>query len=282
MSVADQEELFGPARTRLESRLATGLAIAAVPLALLVLLLRRSLRIFRRAEREAVHEEELRRLGEASNLIAHEVKNALNGIRLGVDLAVAGDPARPRHSDAVIALRQEIGRLAEFTGDLLNVAKGIAPRPVPMDLADLVRKVADLQGGMAADLGVDLGVVAPVPVAVRADPSLVHSIIANLVGNALDALAGTAASHRSVRIDVRTASGLAVVDVTDDGPGVALAVKARLFEPFVTGKPSGTGIGLALSRKIARAHGGDLVLVEGSPKTCFRLTLPVGGEGTAR
>ena len=63
--------------------------------------------------------------------------------------------------------------------------------------------------------------------------------------------------------------------VRDSGPGVAPAVKRRLFEPFVTGKPNGVGIGLALSRRIARAHGGDLVHEEAVSGAAFRLVLPM-------
>ena len=63
--------------------------------------------------------------------------------------------------------------------------------------------------------------------------------------------------------------------VQDNGPGVSPQVRPRLFEPFVTGKPSGVGIGLALSRNIARAHGGDLVLEDGAPGVTFILTLPL-------
>ena len=64
------------------------------------------------------------------------------------------------------------------------------------------------------------------------------------------------------------------VRVIDNGPGVNARIKPRLFEPFVTGRSNGVGIGLALSRRIARAHGGDLRLVEGTRETAFELTLP--------
>jgi len=62
--------------------------------------------------------------------------------------------------------------------------------------------------------------------------------------------------------------------VRDNGPGIPEPLRARLFEPFVTGKPNGVGIGLALSRRIARAHGGDLELEAPGPGASFLLTLP--------
>jgi len=99
--------------------------------------------------------------------------------------------------------------------------------------------------------------------------------VANLVGNALDfAQQGTDGPPRVV-VGVDAAAGQARVRVIDNGPGVADAVRARIFEPFVTGRPNGVGIGLALSRKIARAHGGDLTLEETLAGAAFRLTLPL-------
>jgi signal transduction histidine kinase len=68
------------------------------------------------------------------------------------------------------------------------------------------------------------------------------------------------------------------VRVIDNGPGVAEEIRPRLFEPFVTGRSNGVGIGLALSRRIARAHGGDLRLVDNPRGTCFELTLPEEGS----
>src|SRR5437867_12641504 len=181
-----------------------------------------------------------------------------------------------RRRQAVSGLRTEMERLSTFTTELLSFSKGVVPRPVPLDLVEFSRKVTDLQNPRATDLGVALAVAVPSsPVPVSADPTLVHIVIANLVGNALDALAGDHLSAPSVAVQVGRRGSVAEVRVKDNGPGVSAQVRARLFEPFVTGKPSGVGIGLALSRNIARAHGGDLVLEEGGAGASFLLTLPL-------
>src|SRR5207245_1591409 len=130
--------------------------------------------------------------------------------------------------------------------------------------------------GTAERLGVSVELLPPPGrVPVRADPSLVHVVIANLVGNALEALAGAAVAAPKVEVRVEAGGTLARVRVVDNGPGVPGAIRSRLFEPFVTGKPSGVGIGLALSRRIARAHGGDLVLEASGPGASFLFTLPM-------
>ena len=112
-------------------------------------------------------------------------------------------------------------------------------------------------------------------VRVKADPSLVHVVVANLVSNAFDfAGDGVGGRPRDRRRGQGSASGHESAS-SDNGPGVSDSVRPRLFEPFVTGRPNGVGIGLALSRKIARAHGGDLVLEEQVSEASFDFTLPL-------
>ena len=278
LTLSDANLFFGTARARLATRLGLGLALATAPLLFLVFLLRRSFRVFEKSEEVALRGQRLRMLGEAVNLIAHEVKNSLNGLRVGLDLILQGDRLglETRHRQAVGGLRTEMERLSNFTTELLSFSKGVVPRPVALDLAELSRKVTELQRGRAADLGVALEVAAVAgPVQVKADPTLLHIVITNLVGNALEALSGDHSSAPRVRVEVGRRGPSARVCVQDNGPGVSPQVRPRLFEPFVTGKPSGVGIGLALSRNIARAHGGDLVLEDGAPGVTFILTLPL-------
>jgi two-component system C4-dicarboxylate transport sensor histidine kinase DctB len=278
LSLVAAADLFGPARSRLVTRLVLGLTLAALPLLALVVLLRRSLRLFRTSEEDAVRNERLRALGEAVDAIAHEVKNSLNGLRVGLDLILRGERAgiEARHRQAVAGLRTEIERLSNFTTELLSFSKGLVPRPVALDLVEFVRKVSDLSRSRAESLAVRLEICASEePVRVKADPALVHVAVASLLGNALDALGASVLPAPCVLVQVGAYGVCAGVRVADNGPGVSDTVKRRLFEPFVSGKPNGVGIGLALSRKIARAHGGDLVL-EGSERgAVFYMTLPL-------
>jgi two-component system C4-dicarboxylate transport sensor histidine kinase DctB len=274
VSIANPQILYGPARDRLRTRLALGLALALIPVMLLIALLRRSLAVFQRAEESLVRDDRLRSLGEAVDLIAHEVKNSLNGIRVGLDLVLRG-AREPRNERAVAGMRTEIERLSEFTTELLSFSKGVTPRPVTIELAEFVRKVSDLARENAEGHGVRLDVTPPVaPVPVFADPTLLHVAVANLVGNAVDFASRCETEPPRVAIGIE-GGGMARVRVRDNGPGVDAFVKPRLFEPFVTGRPSGVGIGLAMSRRIARAHGGDLVLEESSGGASFLLTLPL-------
>ena len=277
-SLVAADSLFGEARSRLLTRFALGLTVAAVPILVLVILLRRSLRTFRRSEEDTVRNERLRALGEAVDGIAHEVKNSLNGIRVGLDLILRGEREgiEARHRRAVDGLRHEIERLANFSSDLLSFSKGFVPRPVSLELTEFVGKVSDLSRTAAESRGVRLELKGGErPVCVRADPALIHVAVANLLGNALDFLGDGGVEGPLVTVQVEARGRCAGVRVADNGPGVAGAIRPRLFETFVTGKPNGVGIGLALSRNIARAHGGDLVLESTARGAAFYLTLPL-------
>lgn len=286
--------LFAPARHRMLTRIALGLVLAIAPLGALIFLLGRSLAVFRRNEQEAVREERLQMLGEASNLIAHEIKNSLNNLRVGIDVVLSrrqsaahpaapgGDAASASNARVFDELRREIQRLSEFTGELMTFSKGVAPRPADLDLCKFVPEVAALSRDAAGEVGASLEVVAPAaPVRVEADPALVHVVVGNLVSNAVDAVASRREGGGKVEVRIATEPGRARVQVVDNGPGVAASVREHLFEPFVTGKPSGVGIGLALSRKIARAHGGDLVLDPDAPGASFSLVLPLPSAAQA-
>jgi signal transduction histidine kinase len=276
LSLVDGDRLFGPARTRLYERLAVGLIVTTIPFFLLVQALRRSLETFRRSEEERRREQELRLVGEAVNVIAHEVTNSLNGLRVGLDLMSPEGGAEERKRKVTLpALRSELQRLTDFTTELLIFSKGINPRPVKLQIGEFLDKVIEVTRGRAAEQGVALAVENGTgPLAVRADPHLLHVIIVNLVGNALDAVAMSSDPTPRVVVGLSEGRRTAEIRVSDKGPGVADSVRRVLFEPFVSGKPNGTGIGLSLSRKIARAHGGDLVLESPGPGATFLLTLP--------
>ena len=142
--------------------------------------------------------------------------------------------------------------------------------------AEFVGKVSDLARSEAESRGVRLDITScGRAVRVKADPALIHVAVANLVSNALDFAGSGSGDAPWVRVHVDGEGGSGGVSVTDSGPGVSPAVVPRLFEPFVSGKPNGVGLGLALSRRIARAHGGDLVLERSAEGAAFRLKLPL-------
>lgn len=225
-------------------------------------------------------------LAQSANVIAHEVRNALNGLRMGTDLLVrkytvlqrAAGVAEGRDERIVDAINREINRLVSFVDDLLMVTKGSTPRTVALDLTALVPKVVDLFTAQAQSRNVTMRVVVPSEASfVQADPLLIHRILATLVKNSLDKSFEPNSQLRDIDVRLTANDDQVRIDVHDNGSEIPTTVRPRLFEPFASSKSNGVGLGLALSQQIARAHGGDLSLVQSSPgAVAFTLTLPRG------
>lgn len=278
LSAAQERALLGPTRRRVAARLATGLALSLIPLLGISLVLQASLRRFRAAEEEAIKAERMRSLGQAAALIAHEVRNSLNSLGVGLDVVLAREAPEQgsRRAQILTSLRGEMHRLAEFTTELLTFSRGVRPQPVPLELSGFVAKVLETLRASAEERGVTLDVRGTnTPRHVSADATLVHVVLTNVVGNAID-FAGHGGPPR-VDVEVTDQSGRPTVRVSDNGPGVAPSVATRLFEPFVTGRSNGVGIGLALSRSIMRAHGGDLRYLPAERGACFEFSFPEAG-----
>lgn len=224
-----------------------------------------------------VQAERLAALGQIATAVAHEIRNPLAAIRLTVQLM--GEEAHDaRLREDCDMLMREAARLELFLDDLLAFARPDPGVREPVDLAGVMADVCDLEQARADHLGVTLArVVAPELTRVLGDRRRLVQVCANLVLNAIQA-AGPGG-----RVEVRAASepnGVALA-VSDTGAGVPPEVADRLFTPFVTSKPNGTGLGLALSRRIAREHGGDLAYRREAGRTVFALSLPARASAPA-
>jgi signal transduction histidine kinase len=216
-----------------------------------------------------VEAERFAAMGKTSAAIAHELKNALNGLGMAVEL-IAQDP---QNSARVARLRPqvvgEIARLRDVVDSLLSFSRSPRIARGPADLAAVIGRAAEAVADLAADRGVSLRVDAPAELPVWCDAHKIQGVLVNLLKNAVEA-------GRHVAVAARAEAGAAVVEVTDDGPGLSPEARAHLFEPFFTTKPNGTGLGLPTSRRFVQAHGGRIE-VERAPAggALFRVVLPV-------
>lgn len=105
-----------------------------------------------------------------------------------------------------------------------------------------------------------------------------EQIVFNLVRNAIEAVEGVV--EKQVSVSARAQGSFAEIDVSDTGPGVPDAIRDRLFEPFATGKPNGTGLGLTLCQRLSERMGGDIKLLPQAVRTTFQVRIPLeGGNG---
>jgi two-component system sensor histidine kinase HydH len=218
----------------------------------------------REAQNRLVQAEKLASLGRMAASVAHEVRNPLGVIRSSASLLAEG--LADGDEDAAVATRfivDEVDRLDGYVGRILSYAAPLVPEQRELRLAEVVERAGTLAGPHLD--GVELVVQGEAPV-VRGDAELLVRAVLGMLVNAAQAGAKRVEA-------VLGGAGEAVLELRDDGGGVPPQHRAQLFEPFFTTKAKGTGLGLALARRIAEAHGGTLELVDG-PQTCLRLSLP--------
>lgn len=238
----------------------------------------RHLREVRALEVEVERRERLAGLGNLAAAVGHEVRNPLNAISMGLQrLRAEFEPAAgaAEYARMVELVQGEVRRLDGIVDEFLSLARPVPLRPVPTRPADLLGEVVALVGAEARSRGVavDLRASGELPPA-RLDPDRVRQVLLNLVRNGLDAM------PRGGRLTVgaEAAGDLLLVRVEDTGEGIPEDLLPRVFEPYVTTKATGVGLGLAIARRIVEAHGGR-VLVESRPGEGSRFTvaLPLAG-----
>ena len=197
--------------------------------------------------------ERLAALGRVAAGVAHEIRNPIAAIRLRAENALANDdPARRER--ALAAVLEQVARLDRLSGELLAMTQRRAPERRPTELAALAHGCAADHRDRAAAAGI----------AIKATGSGSACVDAGLIRRALDNLVGNAVQHTPagglVTIAAERAGARVRITVADTGPGVAPELRANLFEPFVTGRPDGIGLGLAIAREMVEAHDGRLTL----------------------
>ena len=212
-----------------------------------------------RLERERSRAAHLEELSLAAAGLAHETKNPLNVVR-GVAQQLAVDdrlpePARERAGEIV----EEADRATARLGDFLAYARSRPPKLERIDAAALTRRVADLLRPDFESAGVRLEVEAEA-LPVRADTEQFQQVLMNLLLNAQVATP----SGKTVTLRLAREGAGAMLEVRDEGCGIPDEVRARLFQPYVSGRAGGHGLGLAIVKRIADAHGWQ-VAVESAP-----------------
>lgn len=216
---------------------------------------------------ELTTQRRLASLGRVAAGLAHEVRNPLAAIKIRVDLLREQEPGG--HKAVLLgAVADEVERLDAVVDDLLTFARTGESRS-EVELGELVCKRVEASSPWAKHEHVEVSCRCE-HVMASLDARGLERVIDNLVRNAVEA------TPRGGKVDVVVGveDGQIIVDVLDDGPGVLAEIVDDLFEPFVTTKDTGTGLGLALSRTIVEAHGGALSYRRVAGRSAFRLSLP--------
>lgn len=226
-----------------------------------------------------VQAERLAAIGQTIATLSHHIKNILQGIRGGSYLIEMGlgqhDEEIVRKGWNIVERNQK--KISALVLDMLTFSKEREPELLPGDVNEVVGEVVELMRARADELGVELDWQAdPSLPTLTFDPDGIHRAVLNIVTNALDACEKQEQGHVHVKTGYEAEKSLALVSVEDNGPGIPAEDLQRIFTVFVSGKGNrGTGLGLSVSDKIMKEHGGR-ILVTSTPGegTCFTLELP--------
>jgi PAS domain S-box-containing protein len=225
----------------------------------------------REAEARLAHQASLARVGQLAAVVAHEVKNPLAGVKGAVQVLMSRRPATDPEQQVMRDIVSRIDALNELIGDLLVYARPRSPRLMRVDLRHLLEQAVSMLRRDPLGSAIRVSIEGE-EIAVEADAELIRATVLNLLINAAQALNGDG----EIAIALTRHDQSAVVDIRDNGPGIPDHMREQVFEPFVTTKARGGGLGLPIARRTAELHGGSLVLV--SPLgggTLMRLKLPL-------
>jgi signal transduction histidine kinase len=227
------------------------------------------------ARSRVAQSEKLAALGQLAAAIAHEVRNPLAVVRSAAQgLGETLPPADAEGHRAASFIVAEVDRLGNVVNSLLAFARPLQLHRRPTAMPEVVARAVTLAGADLAARRVRLARdEAPALPVVQADGDLVCQVLVGLLANAAEATP----PGGEVVVRARAENGSIALAVADSGPGVAPELRARVFEPFFTTRPNGTGLGLAVARQIVEAHGGRIDVADRpGGGACFTILLPTG------
>lgn len=223
------------------------------------------------AERQSLLNEQMAALGQLAAGLAHELRNPLTSLKMLVESARSNGPAGGLDERDLAVMEEEIIRLDGTLQSFLDYARPPALHKSELDLRDVIQKTVQLVTARAEQQSIDMETALPDgPIPLAVDAGQLRQVLLNLLLNAFD----STGPGGKVVVEGEPAGDQVVIRVRDNGPGIPETVRDRLFEPFVSSKPSGTGLGLTICRRIVENHGGRIAAAnrpEGGAEFTIRL-----------
>jgi signal transduction histidine kinase len=215
--------------------------------------------------------------GEMAAALAHELNQpmaALSAYGKACEHLIARGDNSPLLADTIGKMVREAGRASQVVRRVREFFRSGAMQLEPADAYELVASVGAQFGDTCRTHGIDLTLAVPAGLVLRVDRLQIELVLRNLIANAVDAVLEAPAGARRILVGAAVQGDRLEVAVRDSGKGVSRAMAGRLFEPFASGKSSGLGLGLVLSRQIVEAHGGRL-WAEAGGQGLFKFVLPM-------
>jgi signal transduction histidine kinase len=252
--------------------LLSGLALTAIAAVV-------AYRRIERLQRRARQAERLAELGTLTGGLAHEIKNPLSTVQLNLQLLREDldpdDPAHARVHRRLETVQKETSRLRDIVDDFLRYAGRVELNKQPVDVNNLLEDLVDFLTPQAQVQRIQLRLKRADggPLVVSLDERQIKQTLLNLMLNALQAMPQ---GGGEVILSARRENGMAVLDVTDTGPGIDPAALPQIFDAYYSKKKGGTGLGLAIAKRLVEEHGGRIsVTSEVGKGSVFRVALPL-------
>jgi PAS domain S-box-containing protein len=237
-------------------------------------------------EKTRIHTQQLEQravVGEVINAFAHEVRNPINNITLGVTALASEFDADDQKLEACQRIQNDCTRLNHLMESILTSSRPMEAHFEPVDLPKLLRKLIDRWRPRLAKVNVKQfsEFAADTPL-IRGDTRSLEQVFINLISNAAEVMEKRGGGTLSIKTaPVNQIRNLPQVEisVTDDGPGIPDDIRDHIFEPFVSNKPRGTGLGLAITKQIVTAHHGSIKVSTFPGGTVFSVILPAFIDG---
>ncbi len=231
-------------------------------------------------ERQDLETKHVRSLEDLSASIAHEIRNPITAAKSLVQ-QMGEDPASTENVDYAKVAIEELDRVERSVAHLLRYAREEDVRMVEFAMGDVVESALETFRDRIRSAGVALHFDVAEHARLKGDPEQLRRVLINLFGNALDALEDGAVPDP--RLEITSGENLAGTEcwvrVADNGPGIDPETLSKIFSPFYTSKQRGTGLGLALSKKVVDAHGGSIEAHSAPGEGArFTITIPKHAE----
>jgi signal transduction histidine kinase len=249
-------------------------AFGAIGMGLIFWVQHRRLSDVKRLEEQMAQRERVAAMGDVAAAFAHEVRNPLNAVSMGLQrlrTEFTPEPAE-EYLRFVDLMQDEVRRLNTIVEQFIALARPLPLTPMRFGVEVLVHEVADLVEAEARNAAVDVRVEVPDGLVLTADRDHIKQVLLNLVLNAIAAMNGAGGT---VTLAAHTVRGRLTLTIADTGPGIPPDIRPRIFDPYFTTRRGGLGLGLTIVRRIVEAHGGTIdVTSEPGHGAVFGVTLP--------